>query len=391
MNSTPSAPYPPPTRDAFPQPGMPQPGMLQPGMLQPGVPQPGMPQPGMPQPGMPHPGMPQPGMPQPGMPQPGMPQPGMPQPGMPQPGMPQPGIPQPGMPQPGVPQPGKPQPGKPQPGKPQSRMPQPGVPSYGTLVPQSGASQDGWLSPNMICPPGLEYLIALDYLAVRQEEEPIELVAGFECPNKYHVMKANGQRLYCIQEESNICALLCLGPSRCCEFCVFDTSEREVLHMVRPYRCSSCCCCCCTQVLEVYSGEVLLGIVMEHRSSFLRPSFSIRDASGKTVLRIKGPWIKCCGTAKFQIRSADDVYRIGEIKKEWGGCCTETFTDADKFSLRFPIDLDVKIKAVLLGACILIDYLYFEECKCQWLFNCLEGCARVCSLIIELLVCCLPA
>ncbi|KOX79882.1 Phospholipid scramblase 1 [Melipona quadrifasciata] len=275
------------------------------------------------------------------------------------------GVPQPGMPQPGMPQPGKPQPGMPQPG-----MPQAGVPSYGISVPQSGASQDGWSSLNMICPPGLEYLIALDYLSIRQQEEPIELISGFECENKYHVTTANDQRLCYIQEESNMCALLCLGPSRCCEFRVVDTSERAILYMV----------------LEVYSRGLLLGTVIEHRSSFLRPLLSIRDASEKTVLRVKGPWIKCCGTAKFKIMSADDVHTVGEIKKEWGGCCTEAFTDADNFSLRFPIDLDVKIKAVLLGACILIDYLYFEESKCG-ILRCLEVFVRACGTTIELITC----
>ena len=39
------------------------------------------------------------------------------------------------------------------------------------------------------------------------------------------------------------------------------------------------------------------------------------------------------------------------------------FTDADNFGVTFPIDLDVKMKATLLGATILIDYVYFETHK----------------------------
>ncbi|KAF3429225.1 hypothetical protein E2986_00018 [Frieseomelitta varia] len=219
----------------------------------------------------------------------------------------------------------------------------------------------GWSSPNTICPLGLEYLIALDHLRIQQQYEILEAVVGWETENKYHITNANGQPLYYIAEESDTCARLCLGALRCCEFRVVDTNQREVLHMVRPFRCSGCCCSCCMQVLEVYSGGVLLGTVTENCSSFFRPSFSIRNASGKTVLRVKGPWFRCCGTVRFKIRSADDVHRVGEIKKKWGGFTREILTDADNFSLRFPIDLDVKIKAVLLGACILIDFLYFER------------------------------
>ena len=37
------------------------------------------------------------------------------------------------------------------------------------------------------------------------------------------------------------------------------------------------------------------------------------------------------------------------------------FTDADNFGINFPIDLDVKVKATLLGATFLIDFMYFEK------------------------------
>ena len=37
------------------------------------------------------------------------------------------------------------------------------------------------------------------------------------------------------------------------------------------------------------------------------------------------------------------------------------FTDAQNFGVTFPIDLDVKVKATLLGATFLIDFMYFEK------------------------------
>lgn len=42
------------------------------------------------------------------------------------------------------------------------------------------------------------------------------------------------------------------------------------------------------------------------------------------------------------------------ISKQWSGIAREAFTDADLFGISFPMDLDVKMKAVMLGACFLI-------------------------------------
>lgn len=45
---------------------------------------------------------------------------------------------------------------------------------------------------------------------------------------------------------------------------------------------------------------------------------------------------------------------MGRICKQWSGLAREMFTDADHFGISFPMDLDVKMKAVLIGACFLI-------------------------------------
>jgi hypothetical protein len=45
---------------------------------------------------------------------------------------------------------------------------------------------------------------------------------------------------------------------------------------------------------------------------------------------------------------------VGKISKQWAGLLREAFTDADYFGITFPMDLDVKMKAVMIGACFLI-------------------------------------
>jgi len=39
----------------------------------------------------------------------------------------------------------------------------------------------------------------------------------------------------------------------------------------------------------------------------------------------------------------------------------EGFTDADSFGVTFPADWDVELKALLLGAVFLIDFVHFEN------------------------------
>lgn len=50
----------------------------------------------------------------------------------------------------------------------------------------------------------------------------------------------------------------------------------------------------------------------------------------------------------------DEVSKIGKISKQWTGLLREAFTDSDNFGIQFPIDLDVRMKAVMIGACFLI-------------------------------------
>jgi hypothetical protein len=45
---------------------------------------------------------------------------------------------------------------------------------------------------------------------------------------------------------------------------------------------------------------------------------------------------------------------VGKISKQWSGLLREAFTDADYFGITFPMDLDVKMKGVMIGACFLI-------------------------------------
>lgn len=64
--------------------------------------------------------------------------------------------------------------------------------------------------------------------------------------------------------------------------------------------------------------------------------------------------------------------KVGKISKQWSGFAREVFTDADFFGITFPLDLDVRMKAVLLGATflivsiVLIVYFFITSSLFDW-------------------------
>lgn len=234
------------------------------------------------------------------------------------------------------------------------------------MAQQAPKGQPNWMPPPQStipgCPVGLEYLTQIDQLLIHQQVELLELVTGFETENKYRIRNTLGQDVFFAAENSNCCLRQYCGPSRPFAMSILDNTQREVIHLERPLRCSGWCCFCCLQRVEVFAPVGTMLGTIEQDCSFLYPWFSIKDASGDTVLKIKGPCCYCrCCEVEFQILSGDGTQEVGKITKQWSGLAKEYFTDADNFGIQFPMDLDVKMKAILIGACFLIDFMFFER------------------------------
>ncbi|XP_064393996.1 phospholipid scramblase 2-like isoform X2 [Halichondria panicea] len=217
------------------------------------------------------------------------------------------------------------------------------------------------------CPPGLEYLIHIDQILVNQQIEIFEIITNFETENKYRIRNTLGQQVYFAAEESSVFQRQCCGPGRAFQMSITDNNNKEVMRLDRPRRCLPCyfCCSCCSpNVIEVQAppGNVV-GYVKQDGLGIIRPWFFIQNADGETILKIKGPVLGCAcyADANFEVLSADGQTNVGRISKQWGGLAKEYFTDADNFGIQFPMDLDVKMKAVMLGAVFLIDFMFFES------------------------------
>lgn len=252
------------------------------------------------------------------------------------------------------------------PGPPQSVPFPPGPVMAQPMMGQGGMQQGNWMSapqgvPN--CPPGLEYLSMIDQLIVQQKIELLEVVTGFESKNKYIVANNMGQKIYFAGEESDCCTRNCLGSIRPFDMKIVDNFGNEVIHLYRPLACQLCCFPCCLQSIEITSPPGTVIGTVEQNWTFITPSFVVKNSAGDVILRIEGPCCtcRCCADVNFKILSADGNTEVGTISKHWTGIVKEMYSDADNFGIRFPMDLDVKVKATLLGALFLIDMMYFED------------------------------
>ncbi|XP_025078648.1 phospholipid scramblase 2-like [Pomacea canaliculata] len=211
-------------------------------------------------------------------------------------------------------------------------------------------------------PQHLGYLTLIDQVLIKQRIELLEVVIGWETVNKYDILNSVGQNIYYAEEDTNCLVRICCGPMRPFDIKIFDNLMVEVIHLYRPFRCGGWCFCC-LQELEVQSppGQTI-GYVHEVCDPCNR-LFVLNNAQNQTVLHIKGgTCCYCpCFPVPFEIRGRDNTTQVGMITKQFGGLLREGFTDSDSFTITFPLDLDVNMKAVAIGAAFLIDFMYFEQ------------------------------
>ncbi|XP_056354825.1 phospholipid scramblase family member 5-like [Oenanthe melanoleuca] len=212
-------------------------------------------------------------------------------------------------------------------------------------------------------PPGLEYLNQLDQIIIHQQVELLEAVLGREPCSKYEIKNGLGQRVYVAEEENGCCDRRLCAPARAFTMRVADRGGREVMRVLRPLRCSSCCCPCFLQQLEVQSPPgTIAGYLVQNWDPFL-PKFTIQNQSKEDVLKIIGPCVTCgCfEDVDFEVKTLNEMTTIGKISKYWSGFVNNVFTNTANFGIQVPVDLDVRIKAVIIGACFLIDLMFFEN------------------------------
>ena len=209
------------------------------------------------------------------------------------------------------------------------------------------------------CPPslGLEPLLAgLESLWIHQKVDLIEIVLPIEVKNKYQITDHKGTQCCMAFEESNYFNRNFMGSSRPFKMYIHDNYGRMIFYCERPLQ------CCKDQVtVHLYDGT-FLGSIIITMTRRCNQAFDVFDQNSSKIFRISGP---CCGiscqkSTKFDVFDVHSKKHVAQIRKEWAGFLKE-ITDADIFGVEFFIDLDVKMKAVIIGAVFLIDFTYYEK------------------------------
>ena len=196
----------------------------------------------------------------------------------------------------------------------------------------------------------MERLSSINALIVSQKKEWGEVLTGFETKNKYVVLDSSGERLYIAVEEGGSTLLrIFFKALRPFEINVLTFDGKSILKLKRPFRFFF------HKLYVLDSHGTLLGTI-ERQFSILRRIYSVLNNSGEEIFQLFGPILH---PWTFEVRK--DYREYGKITKKWSGLLKESFTDADNFSVTFPDDWDITLKALLLGAVFLIDFVHFEN------------------------------
>ncbi|KAG5450094.1 Phospholipid scramblase 2 [Clonorchis sinensis] len=232
--------------------------------------------------------------------------------------------------------------------------------------------QETWMLKPTVpgCSSGLEYLAQLDQLFVKQKKDLIEVLRNIESTNKYVAVNKMGQAVYSCTEESDYSSRPFCSSVHPFTVHVTDSSDAEVIRIKHTYKYHYfwhylSCSGCCENELEIEAPVGQVAGYVEQVREGCKIRFLVKDADQNTVLRIHGPpscW--CCGFNRnviFQTMSVDDTVVVGQITKQPTSSLQDLPINLEIFDITFPVDLDMKIKATLIGAAFLIDFIFFEN------------------------------
>lgn len=224
-------------------------------------------------------------------------------------------------------------------------------------------------------PPGLEHLRQVDTLLVKETRDIYEAllhVPSIDTRNMFAMTNPAGERVYQGYEVSDYCTRIFCNELRKFQAHVVDEQGQELIRVIRPCQCCAGCCwfvCCrnfCSWRIRIECPpETTIGYVYQ-TWSIIRPQFVLQDEDHNDLYRLWGPncscqWLLgCTGSKEFRFTNSEGEEVARYAKARTGIPDGEKVRKPDSFRIKFHTDLDVKHKALIIGALFFLDVLYFE-------------------------------
>lgn len=220
-------------------------------------------------------------------------------------------------------------------------------------------------TPQQGLPPVMAHLATLDIIEVQQQ-----FCTGktWDKTNRYQILDAKQRNFMLAKEEPGNCTRWCCGTQRRLTLTLIDTvTGFPVIRLNRPLRCAArnCGFCCRLQIMEIESPLGTTRGMVKEKWHCCYPKYKVYDVDRNVVVTIAGQccYCKCFTDMLFTVYEGDvdrGSHQIGQITKRWNGF-SECFGGVNNFSVKFPREMDVMKKILLLGATFLVDFNYFES------------------------------
>ncbi|XP_039761189.1 phospholipid scramblase 2-like [Pararge aegeria] len=167
--------------------------------------------------------------------------------------------------------------------------------------------------------PGLAYLCPLNELIVAEENDNLHNLIGLKDIG-YTIFNNQGQKVFLAVQK---------GKYKI-EIRIYNCYGNEIIKVEKPYA------WCLNKALIWAPPGNFVGSLHETRSCL--KTYFIKNHVGEKVLKIKARAFR--NNSGFSILSNNE--KVGEVTTRW------------RYSVSFPIEMDVPVKCILLGACFLI-------------------------------------
>ncbi|CAF3604251.1 unnamed protein product [Rotaria sp. Silwood1] len=222
-----------------------------------------------------------------------------------------------------------------------------------------------WTSISIANIDAIEQFKSVDSLSINHGFSLNKVLTNVPMQAKYGILNNRGEQLFSAFEESDLFDRIFSTKGREFTMHVLDNYGRELIRVHRELQsCSGCNCCgscegCMQQVtVECPPGQIIGTVQQEGSRSGM--NYVIKDVNNIPMLTIMGPSCICngvysCGCENKYIVSTDRTTEIGVIDKKYPESMQLSSANPVAFTVNFPLNLDTKMKILILGALFLID------------------------------------